>query len=95
VYSIGGWIIIAGWRSSGLRPTPSAGGDASVSNGFSQPTISSRKNAAIDPSTAVAQGAMSRSERRVRNSTAVEKSERSVAQRRSDPSWVAHRAVIL
>jgi hypothetical protein len=92
---MGGWIIIAGWRSSGLRPTPSGGGDASVPNGFSQPTISSRKNAPTAPSTAVAYGAMSRSERRVRNSTAVEKSDRSVAQSSSEPSCVAHSAVIL
>src|SRR3954453_21643021 len=24
-YSIGGWIIMLGWRSSGLSPTPSGG----------------------------------------------------------------------
>ena len=68
---------------------------ASVSKGFSQPTISSRKNAATTPSTAVAQGAMSRSVRRVRKSTALEKSDRSVAQSSSEPSWVAHSAVTL
>ena len=33
-YSIGGWNIIAGWRSSGLRPVPSDGADASVWNGL-------------------------------------------------------------
>ena len=66
-----------------------------MSNGFSQPTISSRKKAATTPSTAVAHGAISRSERRVRNSTAVEKSDSSVAHSSSDPSWVAHSAVTL
>jgi hypothetical protein len=78
-----------------LRPTPSAGGFASVSNGFSHPTISSRKKPATTPSTAVAYGAMSRSERRVRNSTVEANSDRSVAHRSSDPSWVAHSAVTL
>ena len=92
---MGGWIIIAGWRSSGFRPAPSAGGLASVVNGFSHPTISSRKKAAITPSTAVAQGAMSRSERRVRNSTALEKIDISSAHSSSEPSWVAHIAVTL
>ena len=29
-YSIGGWIIMLGWRSSGLSPAPSAGGAASA-----------------------------------------------------------------
>ena len=66
-----------------------------MSNGFSQPTISNRKNAATAPSTAVAQGAMSRSERRVRNSTALENSDSSVAHSSSEPSWVAHTAVTL
>ncbi len=46
--------VIAGWRSSGLRPAPSTGATASVVNGFSQPTINRRKKAAIPASTAVA-----------------------------------------
>ena len=33
-YSIGGWIIIVGKRSSGSRPTPSAGAGVVVENGF-------------------------------------------------------------
>jgi hypothetical protein len=68
---------------------------ASVSKGFSQPTIRSRKKAATAPSTAVAYGAMSRSERRVRKSTALAKSDSRVAHRSSEPSCVAHRAVTL
>ena len=92
---MGGWIIIAGWRSSGFRPAPSAGGLASVANGFSQPTISSRKKPATTPSTAVAQGAISRSERRVRNSTALENIDSSSAHSSSEPSCVAHMAVTL
>jgi hypothetical protein len=78
-----------------LSPAPSGGGTGSVSNGFSQPTMSSRKKAATQPSTAVAHGAMSRSERRVRNSTALANSDSSVAHRSSDPSCVAHTAVTL
>jgi hypothetical protein len=38
---------------------------------------------------------MSRSERRVRKRTAVEKSDSSVTHRSSEPSWVAHSAVTL
>ena len=68
---------------------------ASVSNGFSQPTISNRKKAAMRPSTAVAYGAMSRSERRVRNSTALANSDSSVAHSSSEPSCVAQSAVTL
>ena len=66
-----------------------------MSNGFSHPTISSRKNAATTASTAVAHGAISRSERRVRNSTAVENSASSVDHSSSEPSWVAQSAVTL
>ena len=64
-------------------------------NGFSQPTISSRKNAATTPRTAVAQGAISRSERRVRNRTMLVKIDSSSAHSSSEPSWVAHMAVTL
>ena len=64
-------------------------------NGFSQPTISSRKKPATTPSTAVAQGAISRSEPRVRNSTALANSASSVDQSSSEPSWVAQSAVTL
>jgi hypothetical protein len=66
-----------------------------VSNGFSHPTIRSRKKPATVPSTAVAQGAISRSERRVRNRTALAKSASSVDQSRSEPSCVAQTAVTL
>ncbi len=64
-------------------------------NGFSQPTMSSRKKPATMASTAVAQGAIWRSERRVRNSTALVNSDSSSAHSSSDPSWVAHMAVTL
>ena len=59
-YSIGGWIIIAGLRRSGLRPLPSAGTFASVWNGEAKKIMSARKNAARKASTAVAHGAISR-----------------------------------
>ena len=78
-----------------MRPTPSCGGTASVSKGFSQPSIRNRKKPATTPSTAVAHGAMSRSERRVRNSAAVANSDSSVAHSSSEPSWVAQTAVTL
>ena len=78
-----------------MSPAPSCGAAARVSKGFSQPSIRNRKKAATTPSTAVAHGAMSRSERRVRNSDALANSDSSVAQSSSEPSWVAHRAVTL
>ena len=94
---MGGWIIIAGWRSSGFRPRPSGGTIAALtlSNGLSQPTIRTRKKAATTPSTAVAQGVISRSELRVRNRTALENSDSSRTHSSSDPSWVDHMPVTL
>ena len=64
-------------------------------NGFSQPTMSSRKKAATTPSTAVAQGAIWRSDRRVTNSTMLVKIDSSSAHSSSEPSCVAHMAVTL
>ena len=72
VYSIGGWNIMAGWRSSGLRPAPSIGAGFSCPNGVSRNTIRPTKNAAIPSSTAVAYGATSRARRRLRNRTALD-----------------------
>ena len=43
-----------GWRSSGLRPTPSCGTAASVPNGDAEKTSSAAKNAPKPSSTAVA-----------------------------------------
>ena len=45
-YSIGGWNIIAGWRSSGFRPRPSTGAGLERANGVSRKTSSPQKNAA-------------------------------------------------
>jgi hypothetical protein len=53
-YSIGGWIIIDGWRSSGERPTPSAGATATVANGVARKTSRPLKNAPKASRTAVA-----------------------------------------
>ena len=50
-----------GWRSSGLRPLPSAGATAFRPNGVSRKTSSAAKNAAKPSSTAVAYGATRRS----------------------------------
>ena len=66
-----------------------------VVKGFSHPTINTRKKPATTPSTAVAHGAISRSERRVRNSTALVKIDNSSAHSSSEPSCVAHIAVAL
>ena len=43
-----------GWRSSGLRPTPSAGAGRLCPNGVSRNTSSEAKNAPKPSSTAVA-----------------------------------------
>ncbi len=53
---MGGWIIMAGWRSKGFSPRPSGAtmAAATVSKGLSHPTIRIKKNAATTPSTAVA-----------------------------------------
>ena len=53
-YSIGGWNIMAGWRSSGFRPAPSIGVGDSCPNGVSRKTSSPQKKAAMPSSTAVA-----------------------------------------
>jgi hypothetical protein len=53
-YSIGGWIIMLGWRRSGLRPTPSAGTGLAWANGVSNRTMSETKKAARPIRTAVA-----------------------------------------
>ena len=42
-YSIGGWIIIVVWRSSGSSPAPSGGGLTLVANGLANSTISPTK----------------------------------------------------
>ncbi len=94
-YSIGGWNIIAGWRSSGLRPVPSCGTCASVSNGFAQNSVSIRKNAPNVISTAVATGATSRTRRRVSASAALDQIDSSHTHSSSDPSCEDHAAVAL
>ncbi len=53
-YSIGGWIIIVVWRSSGSSPAPSVGGLALVANGLAKNTISPTKKIAITNRTACA-----------------------------------------
>ena len=53
-YSIGGWIIMLGCRSSGFSPTPSAGAGTACPNGVSRNTSSDAKNAPKPSRTAVA-----------------------------------------
>ena len=88
-------MAIAGWRSSGSRPTPSGGAGLRRANGFASTSISPVKKAPNPMSTAVAHGASSRCLLRVANSTADEVSERTQAQSRSEPSWLDHIAVSL
>src|SRR6476646_8695138 len=93
-YSIGGWIIIDGCRSSGLSPLPSAGATP-TSNGDTANTSSAAKNVAKPASTAVATGVTSRIRFLVRNSTAVDHSASSHTQSSSDPSCEDHTAAAL
>ena len=53
-YSIGGWIIIDGWRSSGLSPTPSLAATLTCWKGVAAKTSRPAKNAPKPSSTAVA-----------------------------------------
>ena len=92
---MGGWIAIAGWRSSGSRPTPSGGTGLSRANGLASISISPVKKTPRPIRTAVAQGAISRCLLRVANSTADDVSESTHAQRSSEPSWLDHIAVSL
>jgi hypothetical protein len=83
-----------GCRSSGLRPTPSAGtGPIVWSNGDSRNTSSAAKNAPSPSSTAVAYGAISRSRRRVKYRIRLDHSARSVSHSSSEPSCDDHTAV--
>src|SRR4051794_36189404 len=91
-YSIGGWIIMLGWRSSAFSPMPSCGGFGSSVNGLAANTSSPPKNAPKPSSTAVAYGATSRSCRRVRKSTRLDQSDSSQSHRSSDPSCDDHAA---
>ena len=93
-YSIGGWIIMLGCRSSGLRPTPSAGSGPIVrSNGDSRKISIAAKKAPSPSSTAVAYGATSRSRRRVTNRIRLDHSESSSSHSSSEPSCDDHTAV--
>ena len=84
-----------GWRSSGFRPTPSAGTGLRRANGFASNSIRPVKKAPRPISTAVAQGTSSRSLLRVANRTADEAIESTQAQSSSEPSWLDHIAASL
>ena len=88
-------MAIAGWRSSGVSPTPSAGAGSRRSNGLAPKSISPQKNAPSPIRTAVAHGTISRWRSRVAKSTTEEAIDRTQAQSRSDPSWLDHIAVNL
>src|SRR3954467_9917972 len=93
-YSIGGWIIMLGWRSSAFSPMPSCGGFGSSVNGLAAKTSSPPKNAPKPSSTAVAYGATSRSCRRVRKRTRLDQSDSSQSQSSSEPCCDDHAAAI-
>ncbi len=95
-------MAIAGWRRSGVSPTPSAGAGSSRVNGNeSAPgeripnSISPVKKTASPPSTAVAHGTSSRRRLRVASRTPEVASDSTQAQSRSEPAWLDHIAVIL
>ena len=90
---MGGWIIMLGWRRSGLRPTPSAGAVASRAKGDSKKTTSPQKNAASTSRVAVAIGAIARIRRRVRNRITLDHALSSSTHSRSDPACEDHTAV--
>src|ERR1700722_14546556 len=93
-YSIGGWIIIVVWRSSGSRPAPSAGAGELVANGLANSTVSAVKNPASPNRTACAYGTISRTLLRVMNSAMLDQNESSITHSSSDPDWVAQTAAI-
>ncbi len=84
-----------GWRSSGLRPLPSATSIAGAANGVSRNTSSAAKNAAKPSRTAVAYGAIRRSRLRVRNSTRLDHIDNSHSHSISEPSCEDHAAAAL
>ncbi len=94
-YSIGGWIIMLGCRSSGSRPAPSVGGLPVVANGFAKNIVIEVKNAPNPSSTAVAYRAISRTRLRVRNRTRLDHIDSSHTHSSSDPSCEDHAAAAL
>ena len=82
-----------GWRSSGLRPTPSLGAGEAWPNGVSRNTSSAAKNAPKPSSTAVAYGAISRRRRRVRKRIKLDQRLRSSSHSSSEPSCEDQTAV--
>ena len=94
-YSIGGWIIMLGWRRSGFSPVPSSGATGSTWNGDSMKTSRPQKKAPKPSSTAVAHGAISRMRLRVRKSTRLDQIDSMNTHRSSEPSCEAHGADIL
>src|SRR5437763_5448333 len=94
-YSIGGWIIMLGWSSSGSSPAPSVGGFAVVAKGFAKNVASDVKNAANPSSTAVAYGAISLMRLRVRNRIRLDHSDSSHTHSSSEPSCEDHGAASL
>src|ERR1700693_36410 len=76
-YSIGGWITIVQYCSSGFRPRPIPSTilprpATKIWNGLNTNAIRIRKNVSVDISTAVTHGIMSRNFRRFMNTTTAE-----------------------
>src|SRR5579864_116477 len=58
-YSVGGWIAIQGFNSSGFMPRPSSGANGTVANGDATAVNISRKNAATAAKTTITPGSSS------------------------------------
>ena len=93
-YSIGGWTIMLGWRSSGSSPTPSAGAGFASANGLARNAVSPAKKPA---KTEEHRGRVRRRRRagagRVRASTRLDHSDSSQTHSSREPSCDDHTAV--
>ncbi len=78
-----------------MRPRPSAGTVASVSNGLVTKVSSPRKKTPIPISTAITTGMSWRLRARLVHTTIAETPVRIHAHRSSEPAWLPHSAVIL
>ena len=94
-YSIGGWIIMLGWRSSGLRPVPSAGAGAEHVERDRANTSRPAKNAREAEQHRRRVRRDSRIRRRVRKSTRLDHSDSSQTHSSSEPSCEDHTAAAL
>src|SRR3954466_8396536 len=94
-YSIGGWMTISGYCSSGFKPLPSSGGlPGSMANGCAA-KFSSKRKKSWTPAMIVPAYANSRRSTRCRNRKTKPYVESSHAQKSSEPSCPDHRVANL